>query len=242
MKETRVIDSELKVLFDQMPGAWGCKDENSVFIYANKEYGRIIGLPHHEDVIGRTDYDMPCETVNCAGLFRAQDQQVIQTVKCMRILDIHPFAGGEWKAYVFTKTPLMTKDKNIVGTIFHGVDITNASSIEIGSLLARMQVEGVRNELLGQNSYVIGNNFSKIKLTARQAECLFFILRGRTTKQIAKILNISFRTVDEHYENLRLKFQSQNRYELIDKAIAGGFLNMIPERLFNTQLSVILRD
>lgn len=67
------LDPRLKQIFDQMPGAWGCKDENSVFLYANSEYGRIIGLPHHEDVIGRTDFDMPCDTTNLAGTFQEQE-------------------------------------------------------------------------------------------------------------------------------------------------------------------------
>lgn len=223
----------MKELFDQMPGANGCKGENSVFVYANAEY--------NEDIIGRTDYDMPCETVNCAGMFREQDQQVIKAAKRMRILDIHPFAD-EWKAYIFTKTPWVQKDKKVIGTIFQGVDITSASTIEIGSLLARMQVDGVQHDLLGQSSYIVGNDFSKVKLTLRQQECLFFFLRGKTTKQIASLLSISSRTVEEHHEQLRAKFGVQNRYELIDKAIEGGFLNMIPERLFTTQLSVILRD
>jgi len=90
------IDANVKAVFDQMPGAWGCKDENSVFVYANEEYGRIIGLDDHRDVIGRTDFDMPCETNNFADMFQKQDKCVIQGLKKMRILDIHPFSGGEW--------------------------------------------------------------------------------------------------------------------------------------------------
>jgi PAS domain-containing protein len=117
MSSQRVIDCKLRALFDQMPGAWGCKDENSVFMYGNAEYGNIIGLPHHEDVIGRTDFDMPCDTVHCAHLFRSQDQRVIQTLTKMRILDIHPFSGGEWKAYIFTKTPMIDENQNVIGTI-----------------------------------------------------------------------------------------------------------------------------
>ncbi len=38
------IDPKLQSLFDQMPGCWGCKDKNSVFMYANKEYAKIIGV------------------------------------------------------------------------------------------------------------------------------------------------------------------------------------------------------
>jgi PAS domain-containing protein len=60
-----------------MPGAWGCKDINSVFIYANQTYADIIGIKNKEDIIGKTDFDMSCETVNVAELFQAQDKKVM---------------------------------------------------------------------------------------------------------------------------------------------------------------------
>jgi DNA-binding CsgD family transcriptional regulator len=225
-----------------MPGAWGCKDENSVFMYGNAEYGRIIGVKHHEDVIGRTDFEMPCATTNCAHLFRAQDKKVIQTLEKMRILDIHPFAGGQWKAYIFTKTPMLDEEQNVIGTIYHGADITNTTSIEIGSLLARVSVEGVKNELLGQNSYMLSHKFCDIKLTCKQSEVLFYLLRGKTVKKIALILGLSPRTIEEHIESLKNKFLAFNKSELIDKAICKGFLNTIPERLLRSQLSLELKD
>ncbi len=240
--QERIVDPTLRNLFDLMPGAWGCKDENSVFMYGNAEYGRIIGLQHHEDVIGRTDFDMPCDTVNCAHLFRAQDQKVMQSLEKMRILDIHPFAGGQWKAYIFTKAPMFDEAKNIIGTIYHGVDITNTTSIEIGTLLSQFSAQGLRNDLLGQNSYMLNTNFTNLKLTDRQSEVLFYLLRGKPVKKIAILLGLSHRTVEEHLEQLRYKFNATNKNELIDKAIASGFLNTIPERLFRTQLSIELRN
>jgi DNA-binding NarL/FixJ family response regulator len=240
--KTRVVDSKLKMLFDQMPGAWGCKDENSVFMYANDEYCQAIGLKHKEEAIGLTDFDMPCETVNCAHLFRQQDEAVIRTAQKMRILDIHPFSGYEWRAYIFTKTPLRDGNQEVIGTIFHGADITNSSSIELGSLLSQISVEGVKNDLLGQNSYMLGTKFRNLKLSDRQSEVLFYLLRGKTVKKIAYLLRISPRTVDEYLEQLKHKFNAQNRHELIDKTMSLGYLNIIPERLFNQQLSIALRD
>lgn len=236
------VDPKLKALFDQMPGAWGCKDENSVFMYANEEYGKIIGLGHHNDAIGLTDFDMPCDTINCAHLFREQDKQVIFSAQRMRILDIHPFAGHQWRAYIFTKTPLVDKTNNITGTIFHGVNITNSTMVELGSVLARISEHGNQNELLGQNSYMLGNKFDNIKLSDRQSEVLFYLLRGKTIKQIAILLNLSSRTTEDYLEQLKNKFNVSNRYELIDTAISLGYLNIIPERLFNKQLSLILSE
>lgn len=70
-----------------------------------------------------------------------------------------------------------------------------------------------------------------LTFTVRQSEVLFYILRGKTVKQIARILEISPRTVDEYLAQLRIKFSVQTKHQLIDKAITSGFFHMQPESL-----------
>lgn len=236
------VDPKLKVFFDTMPGAWGCKDHNSNFIYANEEFTRVIGFKHHTDIIGLSDFDMPCDTVNCAHLFVEQDKQVMATSQSLRILDIHPFAGNNWQAYIFTKTPLVDDRSIVIGTIFHGTNITNSHTIELGSILSKIADKSANNDLLGQNSYMLGNKFDKVNLSDRQAEILFYLLRGKTIKQSAQLLDLSPRTAENYLEQLKNKFGVANRFELIEKAISEGYLNVIPIRLLTNQLSAILKD
>src|SRR5579883_3538867 len=110
------IPDTIKKKIQSNPNACGIKDRNSVFMYANAHYVRIIGLKDSEDIVGRTDFDMPCGTIECAHLFRAQDQEILISQKTMRILDIHPFANDQWKAYIFTKTPYYTPEGELGGT------------------------------------------------------------------------------------------------------------------------------
>jgi len=105
-----------------------------------------------------------------------------------------------------------------------------------------MSVERVSNDLIGQSSYMLSTKFSSVKITERQSEVLFYTIRGKTVKQIARFLSLSPRTIDEYLEQLRNKFDSSNKHELIDKAICSGFLNVIPETLLKTQLSIELKD
>lgn len=234
---TRVVDPSLRMLFDQMPGLWGCKDENSVFMYANPAYAKAVGVKHHLDMIGSTDFDTPCDTAACAGLFQAQDKEVMVSTRPLKVLDVHPFAGGTWCAYLFTKTPLIEQGK-IIGTIFHGLDITSAYTLELGSLLGRIRV-GAGQE--GQLSYVVGDQPGPVDLSPREAEVLFFLIRGKRVKDIAALLDLSPRTVEQHVATLRQKFSASSQCELIDQAIHRGYLASIPERLFKQQMSVVVR-
>lgn len=239
----RQLDPKQCEIFDQMPDCWGCKDENSVFIYGNEAYGKLVGLKNPLDIIGRTAFDLPCEAAACAPLFQAQDQEVIASAKPLKILDVHPFSGGEWRVHIFTKMPLLDEEKNIAGTIFYGRDITSTSNLELGSLLGRMYVSGKTSELVNQGSYLLSNpGREMIQLTRRESEVLFFLLRSKTVKTISSILDLSSRTVEHYLASLKVKFSAANKYELVDRAIELGYHNYIPQSLFSQQLSIALRD
>jgi hypothetical protein len=47
------VDPKLQSIFDHMPGCWGCKNKDSIFMYANKTYASIVGIDpsKHLDVI-----------------------------------------------------------------------------------------------------------------------------------------------------------------------------------------------
>ncbi|MBX9804859.1 MAG: helix-turn-helix transcriptional regulator [Alphaproteobacteria bacterium] len=60
-----------------------------------------------------------------------------------------------------------------------------------------------------------GKSINKVDLLApRQRDCGILLVEGKTTKEIAKILNISPRTVEEHIDVLKAKFEATNRAQL----------------------------
>lgn len=237
------LEQRLRAAFGDAPCFWGCKDGDSVFLCANEEYGRIIGMRHHRDVEGRTDFDMPCGTVACADAFREQDREVMGSRKTLRILDIHPFADGQWRVYLTTKWPLYDAQAHVVGAFFHGQDVTSASTVELGSWLGRLYTGDMRPDGLGQGSYRVGGASNMpVTLSERESEVLFFLIRGQSANRIAQIFEMSVRTVEDHVRALRHKFGCPNKGSLIEKAIYLGYLRHIPKVLLNRQLSMILRD
>ena len=89
-------------LFNQLPGYWGCKDLNSVFVYANDAYAKLIGFTQSNQCIGLSDSQMPSPTSRCAADFVRQDRYVIENKAQLKILDIHPYPDGSWRAHIFT--------------------------------------------------------------------------------------------------------------------------------------------
>ncbi len=237
-----VLDPRTKAIFDQMPGCWGCKDKDSVFMYANKELARILGFSsdRYLDVVGRTDFDMPCRTVNCADSFRLQDKVVMERGIKLQILDIHPFADGEWKAYIFTKTPIYNRKKEVMGTILYGQSLTDSDIVALRDVSLMTGMPNSLQEL--QTSILLKRKLCSVELSNRESQCLFFFLRGKSAKLIANYLNISQRTVETYIEHLKSKFDASNKFELFDKAVQAGFMSAIPEGLFSEQVSIVLTE
>ncbi len=78
------LSAEQISLFQQLPGYWGCKDLNSVFVYANNAYGKLIGVSDAKQCIGLTDFEMPSPTTACAAEFQQQDRCVISNKKTVK--------------------------------------------------------------------------------------------------------------------------------------------------------------
>ena len=71
--------------------------------------------------------------------------------------------------------------------------------------------------------YLFQYFLKKLNITQRQAECLYYLVRGKTFKEIGHILAISARTVEDHVEALAIKFKFKSRSEVIEYAIKSGF-------------------
>ena len=54
-------------------------------------------------------------------------------------------------------------------------------------------------------------------LTARECDYIPLIIHGKTAKEIANVLNISHRTVEDYISSLKTKLQARNKSDLIAK-------------------------
>ncbi|MCT4635005.1 MAG: helix-turn-helix transcriptional regulator [Rickettsiales bacterium] len=78
-------------------------------------------------------------------------------------------------------------------------------------------------------------NNNKIYLTKRQALCISFIADGHSVKNASSILNISYRTIEKHIDNIRSKADNMYRDKLID-------LVNLPENTIIKNLKSVLKN
>ncbi len=210
----------------------GFTDLDSAFQYVNPAAAAVFGVAHHLDMIGASYADMPCGAAEFASTFITQDQHIIETRQTLHTLEIHPYANDAWHVFVLTSKPYIDDHDRVLGKTFHARDITAPYSLSLSAQLA--QWSGSH-----ENSYTLANVAGR-NLTPREEEVLFLIIRGKTAKLAAASLGLSPRTVQQHIDMLKAKFNVSTKGELIDMAIAAGYLNQIPISLFSKQLSIVL--
>ena len=59
-------------------------------------------------------------------------------------------------------------------------------------------------------------------LTNKQLNCITYLIEGKTAKEIAKVIGISYRTVEGHIIKLKTRFNCQTKTELITKLLKNG--------------------
>ena len=145
-------------------------------------------------------------------------------------------------AYPHLKVLILTmhKDKNYVynslsagadgylvkedaGTeLFHAIKAIRRGGTYITPLLASELTDDLLQTYQGKNP------FKADKLTTREREVLQLIAEGKSNRQIAKLLFISVRTVENHRANMMRKLKMKGTADLVRYAIQSGLTSGTP--------------
>ncbi len=206
------------------------KDLNSNFTDSCSRWAKTHGFKSRISVSGKSLYEMPCKIVEFADQFKNENLTVLKTKKRHDFLTIGKFNDDYLKIFLATKMPLYDKKKNLIGTHGYAYDLTHFSE-KIISLITSTNSSAL--PLFGE--YTLTKPVDKIELTPSENKCLFYLIRGKTAKQTAALVKLSFRTVEHYIESLRLKFNCLTKSDLITKAIILGYLQYIPAELIGSE-------
>ena len=214
----------------QMPGLLVWKDLDSRYYGCNQRFAELAGFREPAQAVDKFDDDMLTPGAMCAETFRLQDKQVLATKQPIALLDIQEFTQQQEMVVFTRKTPLYGEYQQLIGTICHLTEINNKEILELTKTLLMLDKKHKSKKqcykLKAQDRH----------LTTREAESLFYILRGKSSRQIAKCLCISQRTVEVYTDSLKTKFACASKAALIEEAIEMGYLDEIPQSLFDKQL------
>ncbi len=220
---------------DQLPGYFLLKDLQSCFLMASTKTAKMVGFRNIEDMIGLTDYDIKCEAVSLAHHFQQQDKEVINNSKLVFLAYLH--FSNEWKIMLHEKSILTNNTNHNIGICCYLTDITDYRLVDFTRFLVEFDRKHCLQACQDQFTYVLNRSYFDLSLPPRQSECLFFLLRGKSIKTIARILDLSPRTVESYIESIKIRLDCRTKAELIELAWQKGYMNIIPKSLITDDIT-----
>lgn len=207
-------------------------DLDGKIIYGNDMVAKAMGFKSRDEIIGLTYADQRCKAAEHSEIFSSQNKLAIERNEMVYILSYDCYADGEWKIIMGSKTPCYNDKKEQIGVTVTLFDMTDIKLIDIGQFL--IKTDNINSSDLSFN-YIVEKQDCKYNLSTRELECLFFTLRGKTAKEIAKILAISSKTVEAYLASIKSKMSCNFKSELIEKAYFERYMNVFPHSLLNNK-------
>ena len=130
----------LQAILDSIPGGVFWKDLDSNYLGANVSFSRDGGLSSPEDLIGKSDYELPW--AKWADNYRADDREVMAS-KMEKLNIIEQFTDSESneKWLITNKVPLFKNHDELIGILGTYVDISELKEMEMMLLAAKEEAE-----------------------------------------------------------------------------------------------------
>jgi DNA-binding CsgD family transcriptional regulator len=226
MRLGMIIRNEQLILLNQ---TIAYKNSNLEFVDFTENLLEVAGFTSEEAIIGkRDDGDLPWNAY--AAEYQAHDKDALNGINYGAVV---PFSGNDKgiKGFVFCTRTKCTLEDGKPGVFIHVIPLFNTQLNGFMEGLIKNDPQNLHT------NYYIGKNLADIQLTNKESECLFYLMRGKSSKVIANLMHISCRTVEFHIDNLKHKFACRSKGELISSAIQKGYMSIIPDNVLTKNLA-----
>lgn len=220
-------------ILSQLPGALYIKhvsSERSEYHWANPLTAKLFGVSKPNELIGLTDADMNKASAKFGENFLYDDIHVSSNnpLICLNVFD---YKCGDISALIVNKRPYFDATNQICGVI------CNATPLRTHQLLntfGDMVLD--RNNRLKEHIYRIEKPGWNLELTHRETEVLYYFLHGKSAKQIASAMKLSYRTVEKYIENIKFRIGAKKKSDICEYAHQHNLLRVIPMQLIKKNM------
>ncbi|MFT3741526.1 MAG: LuxR C-terminal-related transcriptional regulator [Gammaproteobacteria bacterium] len=224
-KNLDVMIRSSKNVIDQMNQIVFFKNINFKYAYCNDKLVSFSKLKNHKHILSKEDYELPW--AEDANFYRNIDKEVLLGKEMKILLEVR-VASGDKIAALQNKIAIKNPETgNVIGIMVSMSEIYNSSTNEFLAQIKIRDSINIINKIQIPINYKL-QNYDKYNFSARESECLFYVLRGMTTKMIAEILNRSPRTVEKFILSIKNKMGCTYKTEVIEKSIKEGLIDIIP--------------
>lgn len=135
------LNNYLDTIVNIVPHTIFWKDKNSIFIGCNKLFAELANLKSPEEIIGKTDYDLPW-TREESDRYIAIDQEIIRGGKPrINIEESQTLRDGTITTLLTSKVPIYDQEGNVSGVLGVYTDISERKKLEENLRAAKEKAE-----------------------------------------------------------------------------------------------------
>ncbi len=239
---SKITQSYLKYMNEmmkQLPGYAFLSDTEHRFIAANDDYVKLIGYESIDQIRGLTlnELDTPLK-VDQAQLEQL-DCEVMRTREEMKIISCHYFSKHKQHITLAGKTPFYNLKGDLVGVmnVFYEIN-TDVFFSYIQEWMGSGKTQSMSQD--ATRKQIIQMYADKLDVSKRQAEIVFYMVQGKTSKQIGELLYISSRTVEKHITNIKTQMRCDSTVEVITQALSIGSMFNLSKNMYAIQIPLRL--
>ncbi len=200
------------------------KNLQSVNLGCNDLMLEMLGVNSDKDIIGTSPYDVLA--VDEASAIIKNDSLVTNQGRTICIFESGTLPSLGLTNFLSVKMPLYNNNV-IVGSYGMSINLSARDANIAFDMLA--QTDAIN--YLPNIKRACYKNFNDvvidgIKLSKREAECLYLLAKGKMTKEIGYILNLSARTVEYYISNMKDKLNCCSRSQLLEKLRSQEFFTL----------------
>lgn len=205
-------------------GIWSVKDINFKYIYASESFSNLFTKNANINVQGLTDHDLPGPLKHIADTYREYEIALILKKRKIITIDYFP-TQNNWMVFLTNRELIFDSESESFHILFNAINISNVKIFRSFSFFSKNVLNNISKN---PTSIVLNKEYSPLDVTFQQEKCLFYLIRGKSAKEIAEILNISPRTVERHISLMKERLNCYSKSDLIEKALDNGFFYYIP--------------
>ncbi|MFM0166190.1 sensor domain-containing protein [Paraburkholderia sediminicola] len=144
--EAQRSNQMLETVMDNIPQRIFWKDQESRYLGCNMAFARDAGLAYPEQVVGKSDSDMPWRAF--AGLLNEHDKEVVTTGVPKMNFEVDLVIDGVHRTTVTSKLPFTDSDGRVLGVLGSYTDITERKRSDLALRLQSRALDASVNAIL----------------------------------------------------------------------------------------------
>ncbi|MGF6775761.1 sensor domain-containing protein [Paraburkholderia sp. GAS334] len=153
--EAQRSNQMLETVIDNIPQRIFWKDRESRYLGCNMAFARDAGLAYPEQVVGKTDFDMPWREF--APRMRKDDQEAIESGVPKMNFEFDMLLDGVHRTTVTSKLPFTDSDGSVIGVLGSYTDITERKRSDLALRLQSRALDASVNAILITGPAETGN-------------------------------------------------------------------------------------